>query len=291
MSHHAPAFALARFITALSMLATGAAAVQAADWSDTSLGYRYGNRFAEPFNQNDIPKHILNLGYVSGYQYGKNFFNLDLLLSSRVDPAQAGADNGAHELYLVYRHTLDLGKVTGRNLAFGPVRGLGLTAGIDLNRKTDAGYNSRKRMLVAGPTLMFDVPGFLDVSLVALWESNAPYNSFSQRATPRYRYQTHAMLTAAWGIPFSLGIPLEFNGYANYIAAKGANEFGGGTAPETNIDAQLMYDLSGTLGTPKNTFKVGVAYQYWRNKFGNPTRPNNPGTTARTPMVRAEYHF
>jgi hypothetical protein len=31
-------------------------------------------------------------------------------------------------------------------------------------------------------------------------------------------------------------------------------------------------------------------YQYWKNKFGNSDH-NNPGATARTPMLRAEYHF
>ena len=34
----------------------------------------------------------------------------------------------------------------------------------DINTKDDAGYNSKKRMLVAGPTLMLDVPGFFNLS-------------------------------------------------------------------------------------------------------------------------------
>ena len=262
----------------------------AADWSDTSIGYRYGTRYAEPFNNSDITKNIVNLTSVSGYQYGKNFFNVDLLLSSSDDPSSAGAGSGAHEVYALYRHTLDLGKVTGASFAFGPVRGVGATLGFDLNTKTDAGYNSRKRMLVAGPTLMLAVPGFLDLSLLAMGESNAPYSTYTSQATPRYRYRTHAMLAAAWGIPFTLGLPLSFEGYANFISAKGRNEFGGGTAPETNIDMQVMYDLSGAVGAAKNTFKLGLEYQYWKNKFGNPDR-NNPGATARTPMIRAEYHF
>lgn len=276
--------------TAALLLACCTCAAQAADWSDTALSYRYGSEFAEPFNDNDIPKHIVNLSYVSGYKYGKNFFSADLLLSSNADPSSAGSNNGAREVYMLYRHTLDLGKVTGTSFAFGPVRGVGATAGFDINHKNDAGYNSRKRMAVAGPTLMLDVPGFLDVSLLAIWESNAPYNSFTGQATPRYRYRTHAMLTGAWGIPFSLGIPLSFEGYANFITAKGRNEFGGGTAPETNIDMQVMYDLSQAAGKPKNTFKIGIEYQYWKNKFGNSDH-TNPGATARTPMVRAEYHF
>lgn len=277
--------------TALALLVCSSFAAQAADWSDTSLSYRYGTKYAEPFNNQDISKNIFNLTSVSGYKYGKNFFSVDFLLSSEADPSSAGAKDGAHEAYAVYRHTLDLGKISGANLAFGPVRGVGATAGFDYNTKTDAGYNSKKRMLVAGPTLMLDVPGFLDVSLLALRESNAPYNTFSHVQTPRYTYKTHAMLTAAWGIPFEVaGVPLAFEGYANFIGTKGKNEFGGDTARETNIDMQIMYDMSAAVSAPKNTFKVGVEYQYWKNKFGNPDT-NNPGATAKTPMVRAEYHF
>lgn len=276
--------------TAGLLLLAASCGAHAADWSDTSLSYRYGSKFSEPYNGADIVKHIINFSHVSGYKYGKNFFSVDYLMSDENDPSAAGARTGAHEAYAVYRHTLDLGKVSGANLAFGPVRGVGVTGGFDINSKTDAGYNSKKRMLVLGPTLMFDVPGFLDVSLLALHESNAPYSTFTNTATNRYRYDTHAMLTAAWGIPFTLGVPLSFNGYANYIGTKGKNEFGGPTAVEINVDMQVMYDLGATLGAAKNTFQVGVAYQYWKNKFGNSSK-GNPGATAKTPMVRAEYHF
>ncbi|WP_234413693.1 outer envelope protein [Ideonella sp. A 288] len=281
-----------RRLAVLATVATCSLTTHAAEWSDTSIGYRFGTSFAEPFNPQDIRKNILNLNHASGYKYGSNFFNADLLLSDSKDPSSAGATSGAHEVYVVYRHTLDLGKATGGSFKFGPVRGMGLTAGFDFNTKTDAGYNSKKRMLVAGPTLMLDVPGFLNVSLLALWESNAPYSTFSRVATPRYRYDTHAMLTAAWGIPFNVGIPLSFEGFFNYIASKGRNEFGGGTAPETNLDMQVMYDMSGLLGAGKNTFKLGLEYQYWKNKFGNDASgPAGSGATAKTPMIRAEYHF
>ena len=177
-------------------------------------------------------------------------------------------------------------------MLFRSVRGVGLTGGFDLNTKTDAGYNSKKRMVVAGPTLMFDVPGFLNVSLLAVWESNAPYNTFSKTSTPRYTYDTHPMLTAAWAIPLPVGLPLSFEGFANVIAAKGKNEFGAETAVETNIDMQIMYDLSGLVGAGKNSFKLGFEYQYWKNKFGNnASGPAGKGAFAKTPMIRAEYHF
>lgn len=283
--------AFLRNIMFASLAACGLAA-QAAEWSDTSISARYGTRFAEPFNPQDIKKGIVGLTHVSGYKYGTNFFNADLLLSDAKDPAGAGSTNGAQEVYVVYRHTLDLGKVTGSAFKFGPVRGVGLTAGFDFNSKTDAGYNSKKRMVVAGPTLMIDVPGFLNLSLLALWESNAPYNTFSGVSTPRYHYDTHAMLNLAWGIPFNIGIPLSFEGFANFIAPKGKNEFGGDSAAETNIDMQIMYDISALVGAGKNTFKLGLEYQFWNNKFGNNRNgPAGAGARANTPMIRAEYHF
>lgn len=275
--------------TVLSAIAACSVAAHAADWSDTSIGYRYGTKFGEPYNNRDISKNIFNLTHVSGYKYGTNFFNADMLLSDNKDPSSAGSQTGAQEVYVVYRHTLDLGKLTGKEYKFGPARGVGLTAGFDFNTKTDAGYNSKKRMLVAGPTLMMDVPGFLNVSLLELWESNAPYNTFTNVSTPRYTYKTHPMLSLAWGIPFHLGtVPLSFEGFGNFIASKGKDEFGANTAAETDIDAEVMYDLSGG----KNTFKLGLEYQYWKNKFGNDASgPAGSGAFAKTPMVRAEYHF
>jgi hypothetical protein len=283
--HHLSRISLACALMAL------AGASQAADWSDTSIGYRTGSKFAEPFGVNDIKKNIVDLNHVSGFKYGTNFFNADFLMSDSKDPAGAGSTNGAHEVYIVYRNTLELEKLTGTSYKMGPTRGFGITTGFDVNAKTDAGYNSKKRMFVFGPTVMFDVPGFLNLSLLELWESNAPYNTYTSVSTPRYSYKAHPMLTAAWGISVAKNIPLSFEGFANFIAAKGKNEFGGSTAPETNIDMQLMYDVSTLFGGAK-TFKLGLEYQYWKNKFGNDAKgPAGSGAFAKTPMIRAEYHF
>ncbi|THC45754.1 outer envelope protein [Massilia sp. Mn16-1_5] len=278
-----------RAIVTMALAAGFASTSQAADWSNTSLAYRTGSRFAEPFNQEDIRKDILQLTHASGYTYGTNFVNLDVLLSDKTDPSSKGASSGAQEFYVVYRHTLEWGKITGKALGFGPVRDVGLTAGFDLNTKNDAGYNSKKRMLVAGPTFAFDVPGLLNVGIYGLWESNAPYSTFTQVSTPRYRYDTHPMLGAVWAFPLG-STRLSFEGYANFIGAKGKNEFGRDTAPETNIDMQLMYDVGTLVDAKPKRFRAGLAYQYWRNKFGNDSR-TIAGATARTPMVKAQYQF
>ena len=283
---------------ALVALAAAAVGVQAAEWSDTAISLRRGTNYAEPFNTNAVTKNIVGLTHASGFKYGSNFFNADLLLSNETDPSAYGSKTGAHEVYVVYRNTLDFEKVSGKSFKTTGVRGLGFTSGFDFNTKNDAGYNSKKEMFVAGPTVMLDVPaGFLNVSLLQLWESNAPsgynFGTSSYYNKDRYHYEPHPMLTAAWAIPFSVAsVPLSFEGFANYITAKGKNESGGDTVAETNIDMQVMYDMSSAIGAAPKTFKVGAEYQYWKNKFGNDHNgAAGQGAFAKTPMVRAEYHF
>lgn len=279
-------------LAVLSIMCCAVPYSYAADWSDTSLSFRTGNRFQEPFNPQAISKNIFALTHASGYQYGSNFFNVDFLQSDSKDPASLTQNSGAQEAYVVYRHTLDLGKITGKNMQFGAVRGVGITAGFDWNTKNDVGYNSRKRMLVLGPSLMWEVPGFLNTSLVLLQESNAPSGAFPpiSNVKSRYHYKTHPMLTMSWGI--GLSEQISFEGYANFIANKGSNEVGQQTGAETNIDMQLMWDVSHLMGSKPKTFKLGVEYQYWNNKFGNTDAiTHGNGYRANSPMLRAEYHF
>jgi hypothetical protein len=280
--------AVAAGVVALGCVAGAAVGpASAAEWSDTSIGWRYGTKFREPVDSEDISKNILDFQHASGYKYGVNFFNIDLLMSDSKDPSAGNSTAGAQEAYIVYRNTVNLSKVTGGDYKFPLVRDIGGTFGFDWNTKNDVGYSSKKRMLVAGPTLMMDVPGFLNISVLVLGESNAPIG-----INGRYWYKTHPELDIVWGIPIG-DSPFSFQGYFDYIAAKGANEFGGGTVPETHFDGAIMLDVGQVTGGPKNTFKVGLEYEYWKNKFGNDN--DDPffqgGATARTPMIRAEYHF
>ncbi|WLI89355.1 outer envelope protein [Massilia sp. R2A-15] len=277
-------------VAALALVSSTSAS--AAEWSDTSISYRVGTRFAEPFNPVDIRKNIFALTHASGYKYGSNFFNVDLLQSDSNDPGSLNQHSGAQEVYAVYRNTLDIGKVRGVDMGMGPVSGFGITGGFDWNSKNDVGYNSRKRMLVLGPTLMWKVPGFLNTSLLVLHESNAPSGAFApiSNVAGRYTYKIHPMLTASWGIPVCERV--KFEGYANLIAPKGRDEVGNQTGTETNIDMQLMADVGDYVGAGKNTFRIGVEYQYWNNKFGNTSATTGgKGQRASTPMLRAEYHF
>jgi hypothetical protein len=268
----------------------------AEEWSDTSIGIRHGVKFSEPYDPNNIVKTIINLEHAGGYKYGTNYFNVDFLQSNGADPASGNPQEGAQEAYLVYRNTVDLSKVTGSEYKFGFVRGIGATFGFDWNTKNDS-YGSKKRMAVLGPTLMIDVPGFLNVSVLSLWESNAPNilpgsTAWGGWNGGRYTYDTHAALSMAWGIPIK-DWPVEFKGYFLYIGSKGQLEqYGSPSKAETHLDAAIMFDVGRIVGGPKGTFKMGLEYEYWKNKFGNDSgAPGDGGAFAKTPMIRAEYHF
>ena len=252
----------------------------ASDWSDTFIGYRYGMQYREPANPNDITKSIVTVQHVSGYKYGTHFFNLDILLSNNKDPA-AGGGGGAAEAYFVYRHDLSLSAVSGHPIKFRPVRDVGITAGFDLNTKNDA-FGSRKFKFAVGPTLQFDVPGFFNASLLYQTEHNR--NGIVGK---NVAFDGTYDLNLAWGIPFSLGLPAKFKGFADYIGAKGIDGFGNKTKQETLIETALMWD-AGSIAGKKDTFYAGIGYQYWHNKFGNAP---GVGTQASVPQFKLEAHF
>lgn len=273
---------IAKLCTATAVISalTASIQVQAADWSDTSVGYRVGNKFHEPCcGTTDIHKDIFSFTHVSGYKYGINFFTADFLMSDNNDPAASGG-GGAQEVYAVYRHQLLLDKVTGKSFAFGPVKNMAITAGFDLNAKDDA-FAPRVRKFVIGPTFKFDVPGFFDVSLLYRTEQN--HNGI---------VGTNVNFDATYGVSLAWGIPLpainsKFDGFVDYIGPKGKDGFGFDTKAETLARAYLMYDVGSLAGKP-GTFYAGVGYEYWNNKFGG--NANNYGKT-NAPMLALEAHF
>lgn len=273
---------------ALALVALVALPAAAADWSDTFLGYRTGNQFREPGIADPVAKNIIQLGHVSGWAYGTNFFNVDMLMSDKGDPTASG-NGGANEVYVVYRGSLSLGKIHKKDLGFGPVRDISLTAGFDFNSKDNA-FASKKRFLVLGPTFHFAVPkGFWDLSLFACHEQN--YNGIVGQSVD---FKTTYQIATAWGIPFQMGpVGAEFKGYANYEGAKGKDGFGIDTKPETLANLSLLVDLTPLVGG-KGKVYAGPGFEYWNNKFGG---PNNDGPApainkrVTAPMLQVQIHF
>jgi hypothetical protein len=298
-----------RIFTALGLailVAFGALTATAADWSDTFIGFRTGSNYKETGNPDSIKKNILTFSHVSGYSLGQNFFIVDLLMSDRTDPANTsspGTSKGAYDADLVYRHDLDLGKVFKKtNFAFGPVRGVSVTTGLEYETKNTT-FAPATLKFVVGPTLNFKVPGYLKVG--ALYYEERNHNAFGGYAANNggginVTYDKTYFITTAWGIPVALGpVNTLFSGFGNYTGKKGKDGSGIESKPETLVRAYWMVDVGAMLGAKKGVWQVGPGWEYWNNKFGIPTyeagvsRPAytqvNPKTS--TFQVALEAHF
>ncbi|NTV74808.1 MAG: hypothetical protein HGA66_11440 [Holophaga sp.] len=290
-------------LAALGILALAAVPASAANWSDTSIAVRRGSNYKEPGIPVSIAKTYVALNHVSGYAYGGNFFNVDLIQSDSNDPINSegpGTSGGAHELYATYKHTLNLSKVFNTKTGFGPVRDVEFTFGFDYASKNTR-FAPAVYKLMAGPQLSFNVPGFLNVALLYYKEKNHnSFGTFNPKGAMDVTFDPTYQIAAAWGINVPLGkVNTAVKGFATYTGAKGRDGSYVETVPETLANIHWMFDVSPVFGAKKGTFQIGPGMQYWNNKFGDPTH----ATLAETPagevvnprsaafQFSVEYHF
>ncbi len=232
------------------------APVAALEWSATEIEYLHSGRFREPFNPDLVVKDILSLQHANGYSLGRNFMFVDLIQSGNQERDALGNRESPTEVYGEAYTTLSLSRLTGRAFATGPLRDVGLTAGINLGAK-DSRFNPEPRVYLAGLTVDFAVPrGFFNVDLLGYWDRGCHGGG-----CPDYRrsYQ----ITPSWSIPFSLGsVDGEFAGFIDYIGSRGA-----GSVHQVLGQPQLRFDVGKPLGR-KGRLYAGIEHQYWRNKFG-----------------------
>jgi len=254
-------------------------AASAADWSDTSVGVRYGTNFAEPSIGTGIHKSIFNLTHVSGDKLGTNLFVGDMLLSDSKDPA-AGGGGGAQEFYGFYQRTFSINALRGSQASYGFAKDLSILTRVDLSTKNHA-FASAVRKFRLGLSASLPVSaGFWDAGVNLYSERH--HNGIVGR---NISMKTVPELATAWGLPVPL-LGATFSGYASLIPPRGKDGFGIETKTELHTQLNLLWDIGG----PKSGWKAGVAYEYWRNKFGVDSE-KDPGAKASTPMLIAEYHF
>ena len=262
-----------------------ATTIHASDFSDTILAYRYGTHFTEPNRPDEITKHIPTLSYLNSGKTGIHFLSLEGRFSSDEDPKK-NSTAGATEYLVFYRWQLPAGRILDKPLAFGPVRDLGLLAGIDLTKK-DTLFAPRKRAWMLGPVVKFDVPGYLDVGLLYYSERN--HKGIPRTPHPDIEFDGTWLLNANWAIPFQAGpLPAVFQGLFNRLDEKGKDFNDRQTAGETLLRTAVMFDIGQRLGATPRSFMAGIGYEWWKNKYGTPP---GIGTHTKTPTLNLEMHF
>jgi nucleoside-specific outer membrane channel protein Tsx len=250
----------ARRIPRMLVVAAGLVPLHAAalEWSATEVEFLHSAHFREPFNDNKVTKNIVTLQHADGYSLGRNFLFVDFARSGNQERDLGGNPEAPLDIYGEAYTTLSLSKATGKSFAAGPVRDIGLTAGINLGNKNSQ-LHPEPRVYLAGVTVEFAVPkGFFNVDLLGYWDHGC-----TSGGCPNYRSTTQ--ITPSWLLPFSLGgIDGEFAGFIDFIGAHG-----GGSAYQVVGQPQLRFDVGKPLYGHKDQFYAGIEYQYWHNKYGS----------------------
>ncbi len=263
-------------------------------FSDTQVSYSFYTAAKEPgpTTNGPIQKHVISITHFDVTKWGTNFVNVDFLRSNHFDPAN-NSGNGALEVYGLYRGTLSGNYLAGaKTFSAGPLKDVSLEAGFDANTKNTF-FAPQKRLLVAGLQFAFDVPGFLNVAVLAGKEYNhcGACSTAGQNLDPEFKTNAHIEIAYMQPLAFT-GLPLSFGGYTNIVTPKGKDGANVQTKTEILSDNRLTLDFGKVAFGKAKTIDTFVGYRYWLNKFGNPSHGGNTGGTIENQIyVGAAFHI
>ena len=211
---------------ALAMTATQA---RAQGFSDSWIGVRDGTTVANPGAEKggrDVNKVIFNVGHFDVWDYGSNFFNVDVLFSNANEPAN-NSPGGSTEFYAVYRGQLSPDKIFGLNTKFGPFSAINFEFGGDAEAENTA-FAPDKKAARGGPELPPGLPaGFMNVG-VHVYRTNGTTTAFADCPSACFTkggpvdFDTTAEFEIVWLVPMDFtGLPLDFRGFTNVVLPKG----------------------------------------------------------------------
>ncbi len=264
-------------------------------FADTTISYRFETRAKEPGVSNPVQKNVVSLTHFDVTKWGTNFVNIDVLKSNNADVAN-NSSAGAVEAYGLYRGTVSGNYLAGKKaFAFGPVKDVSLAFGGDINNKNTQ-FNPQKRLVVGGVQVDFDVPGVLNVALLAGKEWNhcgidAACVGAGKTTDPSFNTNAHIEVNYMQPLAFT-GMPLKFSGFTNFVTPKGKDGSNTQTKLEILSDNRLTLDFGKVVGYQANKVDTFVGYRYWMNKFGNPSKNTNGGGTIENQIyVGLAYHL
>lgn len=245
-----------RVLCLLALLAGASCSDAAALFSRSEIQYQRGTLDAPGFTGGgEARTDLFTFQHARAWQHVQLFAFMDVVDDDRRDGFND--DDLYGELYLGG----GLGHLFGGGAGFGPLKDIGWVAGLN------AGKNAKVRKLLPGLRLYWNAPGFafLNTDITGYLDENrgvarggAPSESDSY------------MVDVSWLRPFSVGMQdFVFTGHAEYIGSR-RNQFGGKVAHWILAQPQLRWDAGKALWGRGGQFLLGIEYQYWQNKLGDP---------------------
>jgi nucleoside-specific outer membrane channel protein Tsx len=234
---------MSRFATGLSLAATllsgQAMAADLLQWQDNSLTYLNGIDFKV-----DPPRQqTLTFEHASGWSFGDLFIFVDGIKYNT--EATNGAGDG-HTFYGEISPRLSLGKLSGSDLSFGPIKDVLLAATYEFGEDDVDSY-------LLGPAIDLKVPGF------DFFQLNTYYRETDGKRDGSGVWQ----ITPAWSYTLAVGdSDLVIDGFMDWVVDNDDSYHA-----NLHFNPQIKYDLAKAMGWGKR-FYVGVEYDYWSDKYG-----------------------
>ncbi|EQM77104.1 outer membrane protein OmpK [Stutzerimonas stutzeri] len=240
---------------AAGMMLAGQAMAAPLIWQNNSLTYLYGKNFAVDSaggKEADI-QQIVTFEHASGWTWGDIFMFVD-------NKWYNGISGGAgYTYYGEFQPRLSLGKITGRDFSFGPIKDVLLAGTYERGESNESGQPNISYLL--GPAVDLAVPGFDRVSVNTYYRKPD-----GERGKASGQWQ----ITPTWAMTIPLGkSDILFDGYIDWaindVGNKGSSDY---VAKNLHINPQIKYDLGKALDQKPGKLYVGIEYDYWTNKYG-----------------------
>lgn len=237
-------------------------------WQDNSLSLLNGDDYKVNYSlgTDDSSRDVVTFEHASGHSWGDLFLFSDYLSSN------AGSD----ELYTEISPRLSLGKLSGRELAFGPVKDVLLASTLELGNMDDPDHLTATgphfTHKLAGVGFDLAVPGFNYV------QANFYHRNNDDAAD-------NEQLTLVWALPFALGgADFLYDGFIDWTSASKSAH------PSMNFTSQLKWDAGALWGQPKSLY-AGIEYVHWNDKFGIENGTFGIDSDERNVNLLVKYHF
>ena len=220
--------------------------------AQTEAHFQYGGQ-TNPFTRETSGTFILTMQHASMWKYGDNFFFVDFV--------DDGGEDGFNEMdaYGEWYSNLSLGRITGKDLGFGPFADFGVFGGVALG--TDANF----RQWLPGARVAWNLPRFIFLNTDFMYGIDGG-RGLDGGSPPEL--EGRFVLDVNGLLPFNVGsLAFSITGHAEYAGAT-TNELGETVPASILAQPQLRWDVGRALGGSENGLYAGVEYQYWSNKLG-----------------------
>ncbi|MGV2871636.1 hypothetical protein [Colwellia sp. E150_009] len=251
-------------VTAFAVAVLTVNSVSAETWSNTEVQLQAFGELERVGTGGTADTTIITLQHAGGWEYGDNFFFIDHSRYNVNNDANFPVEDSS-EFYGEWYSNFSIGAITGKKLAFGPVKDVGIVAGANFAPEIDSMW------LLPGVRFALDLPGFAFAQVDITGYTHQGGGSASSPVFTVIDEDSSFMVDFAWAYPFKIGATSwSIEGHLEYIDGRQQiNNFGTVELESWVLfQPQIRLDLGEVLGNTPGKIFVGIEYQYWKNKLG-----------------------